>query len=212
MQPLPRIYPLVDVDLCRARGLEPLAVLAALLDGGATFIQLRDKSPSGAAQLALADAAVALTRAAGARLIVNDRPDIARLSGADGVHVGQEDLPVEEARAIVGPAAIVGVSTHDDAQIAAAARTSASYVAVGPVYGTATKDTGYTARGLDLVRHAASVAGKPIVAIGGITLERAPHVLAAGAASVAVISDLLAGGDPAARTRAFLDRLSARRV
>src|SRR5262245_47781230 len=150
MPPLPPVYPLVDVDLCRARGLEPLAVLAALLDGGATLIQLRDKSPSGGVQLALADAAVALMRAAGARLIVNDRPDIARLSGADGVHVGQEDLPVEAARAIVGAAALVGVSTHDEAQIAAAARTSASYVAVGPVYGTITKETGYTARGLDL--------------------------------------------------------------
>jgi thiamine-phosphate pyrophosphorylase len=219
MLSLPPLYPLVDVDLCRARGVEPLALLAALLEGGATFIQLRDKTPSSGAALALADAAVALTRAAGARLIVNDRPDIARLSGADGVHVGQDDLPVEETRAIVGPGAIVGVSTHDEGQIAAAAGTSATYVAVGPVYGTATKDTGYTARGLDLLRHAAlrlrpgpASAGKPVVAIGGITLERAPEVLAAGAASVAVISDLLTGGDPASRTRAFLDRLSARRV
>ena len=187
-------------------------MLAAFLDGGATFIQLRDKQPSSGARLALADAAVAQAHRAGAQLIVNDRADIARLSGADGVHVGQDDLPVEDARRIVGPEAIVGISTHDAAQIAAAVRTSATYIAVGPVYGTLSKDTGYSARGLDLVRQAAAAAGRPVVAIGGITLERAPEVVAAGAASVAVISDLLTGGDPAARTRSFLDRLSARRV
>ena len=212
MPPLPPLYPLVDVDLCRARKLDPLALLAALLEGGATFLQLRDKQPSSGARLTLADAAVALTRRAGARLIVNDRADLARLAGADGVHVGQEDLPVEDARRIAGAGAIVGVSTHDEAQIAAAARTSATYIAVGPIYGTSSKDTGYTARGLRLVRHAAASTGRPVVAIGGITLERAPDVIAAGAASVAVISDLLTGGDPAARVRAFLDGLSGRRV
>jgi thiamine-phosphate pyrophosphorylase len=212
MVPIPPLYPLVDVDLCRLRGLDPLAVLAAYLEGGATFIQLRDKDPSSGVRLARADAAVALTCRAGARLIVNDRADLARLAGADGVHVGQQDLSVEVARRIAGPRAIVGISTHDEAQIAAAVRTSASYLAVGPVYGTASKDTGYTARGLALVRHAAQTSAVPVVAIGGITLERAPAVIAAGAASVAVISDLLTGGDPAARTRAFLDCLSERRV
>jgi thiamine-phosphate pyrophosphorylase len=211
-EPIPPLYPLVDVDLCRARGLEPLALLRALLDGGATFIQLRDKDSSSAARLALAEAAVALTRPRRARLIVNDRADLARLAGADGVHVGQDDLPVDHARAIAGQGAIVGVSTHDEAQIEAAAATSADYLAVGPIYGTATKDTGYTARGLDLLRMAARRAGRPVVAIGGITLERAPEAIAAGAASVAVISDLLTGGDPAARVRAFLGALSERRV
>src|SRR5262249_7697636 len=161
-------------------------------------IQLRDKQPSSGARLALADAAVALARRAGARLIVNDRADLARLAGADGVHVGQDDLPVEEARRIVGRDAIVRVSTHDPAQAAAVAA-SAAYLAVGPIYGTATKDTGYSARGLDLLRRAlrlssgqaAGASAVPVVAIGGITLERAPEVIAAGAASVAVISDLL---------------------
>src|SRR3954451_2945047 len=116
-EPIPPLYPLVDVDLCRARGLEPLALLRALLDGGATFIQLRDKDSSSAARLALAEAAVALTRPRRARLIVNDRADLARLAGADGVHVGQDDLPVGHARAIAAQGAIVGVSTHDEAQI-----------------------------------------------------------------------------------------------
>ena len=122
------------------------------------------------------------------------------------MHVGQDDLPVDAVRAIVGADAIVGISTHDERQIEAAARSSATYIAVGPIYGTATKDTGYTARGLALVRHAAA-GSRPVVAIGGITLDRAPEVLAAGAASVAVISDLLRG-DPEAAVRRFRERLS----
>lgn len=144
---------------------------------------------------------------AGAQLVVNDRADIARLSGADGVHVGQDDVSVDEARQIVGPDAIVGLSTHTDAQIAAAARTTATYIAVGPIYGTATKQTGFTARGLALVRMAATT-GRPVVAIGGITLARVPEVLEAGATSVAVISDLLTDGDPERRVRLFLSRMA----
>ncbi len=111
-------------------------------------------------------------------------------------------------RAIVGPDAIVGVSTHDRDQIDEALGGEASYVAVGPVFLTSTKDTGYAPRGLDLVRYAAG-RGKPVVAIGGITLERAPDVVAAGASWLAVISDLLVGGDPEARVRAFVERLPA---
>ena len=212
---LPRLYPILDIDLCRERRLEPLAVLSAFLAGGARFLQLRDKTSSTAARLALAEAVVGRAHAAVARVIVNDRPDVARLSGADGVHVGQDDLPVDEVRRILGGEAIVGLSTHDAAQVAAAAGTSASYVAVGPIYGTATKETGYSARGLDLVRHAVRIlngaagkAGMPVVAIGGITLARAPEVLAAGAASVAIISDLLRG-DPEQAVRAFHERLAS---
>lgn len=204
---LPPLYPILDVDLCRERRLEPLAVLSAFLAGGARFIQLRDKTPSTGARLALADAVVARVHAAGALVVINDRADIARLSGADGVHVGQEDLTVEQARLVVGRGAIVGLSTHDEGQLDAAARTSATYIAVGPIYGTATKATGYSARGLDLVRRAAE-RGRPVVAIGGMTLERAPEVLAAGATAVAVISDLLRG-DPEKRVRLFVQRLGA---
>ena len=200
------LYAIVDVSLCGERRLEPLAVLDAFLEGGARLIQLRDKTPSSAARLALADAAVARTRAAGALLIVNDRADIAAMSGADGVHVGQEDLGVDDVRAMLGSDAIVGLSTHDAAQIDAAAQTSATYIAVGPIYGTATKDTGYSARGLDLVGYAA--ARRAVVAIVGITLERAPEVIAAGATSVAVISDLLRD-DPAEMVRRFRRRLGA---
>jgi thiamine-phosphate pyrophosphorylase len=141
-------------------------------------------------------------------VIVNDRADIARMADANGVHVGQEDLEVEAARAVVGEHAIVGLSTHTREQVDAALSTSASYVAVGPIFTTATKDTGYDARGLDLVAYAAG-RGKPIVAIGGITLERAPDVIAAGAAAVAVISDLLTD-DIERRVRAFVSALPAR--
>jgi thiamine-phosphate pyrophosphorylase len=206
---LPPLYPIVDVDLCRLRRLDPLAALDAFLDGGARFIQLRDKTTRTGPLVALADAVVACAHAAGARIIVNDRVDVAILSGADGVHVGQEDMSVEDVRAVAGPESIVGLSTHDEAQIDRAAATSASYIAVGPIYGTPTKDTGYSARGLDLIRYAVSRAGgRPVVAIGGITLDRAGAVLAAGAASVAVISDLITD-DPSARVREFLAAVAA---
>jgi thiamine-phosphate pyrophosphorylase len=208
---LPPLYPIVDVDICRLRGLDPLTLLDAYLAGGARFIQFRDKTTRTGPLVALAEAAAARAHAAGAALIVNDRADVATLSHADGVHVGQDDLSVNEVRLVLGDEAIVGLSTHDEAQIDRAFTTSASYIAVGPIYGTSTKDTGYTARGLDLVRYAVAHSrpdtrhdeARPIVAIGGITLERAPDVLAAGAASVAIISDLLTA-DPAARIRAFL--------
>ncbi len=140
--------------------------------------------------------------AAGARVIVNDRADIAALSRAAGVHVGQDDLAVEDARAIVGPDALVGVSTHDAAQVREALATSATYVAVGPIFRTGTKETGYEPRGLELIREA-SGRGKPVVAIGGITIETAPQVISAGASAVAVISDLLVV-DPEDRVRHYL--------
>lgn len=148
---------------------------------------------------------------------MNDRADVARLSGSAGVHVGQDDLSPAAARAIVGPRAIVGFSTHTEAQVDAAVAQPVDYMAIGPVFGTATKETGYTAVGLDRVRYAAAAAresssaairpARGVVAIGGITLETAPAVLAAGATAVAVIADLLATGDPEARVRAYIQRL-----
>src|SRR5579859_1529213 len=108
---LPPLYPIVDVDVCRLRALDPLAVLDAYLAGGARFIQLRDKTTRTGPLVSLADAAVSRAHAAGASLIVNDRADVARLSGADGVHVGQDDLSVDDVRLVLGGAAIVGLST-----------------------------------------------------------------------------------------------------
>ena len=179
----------------------------ACLRGGARLLQVRWKEGSTSGFLELTDRTVRVARPHGARVIVNDRADIARMADADGVHVGQEDLDVDAVRAIVGRRAIVGVSTHTRDQIDVALTTSASYVAVGPIFTTATKDTGYDARGLDLVAYAAG-RGKPIVAIGGITLERAGRVVAAGASAVAVISDLLTG-DVEQRVRAFVSALPA---
>jgi thiamine-phosphate pyrophosphorylase len=201
----PFLYPIVDTAVCAARALDPIALARAYLSAGARVLQLRDKDASSAHVLALVDELVRHARDCGAALIVNDRADIALLSGAAGVHVGQDDLRVADVRRVLGEQAIVGLSTHDDAQVDDAMGTTATYIAVGPVFGTATKDTGYTARGLDLVRHAAG-RGKPVVAIGGITLQNARSVLDAGATGLAVITDLL-NGDPAARTRAFIAAL-----
>jgi thiamine-phosphate pyrophosphorylase len=203
------IYPIIDTVLCRDRAIDPVALAEACVRGGARLLQLRARKDESSADLtALAERIVGVAHAAGARVIVNDRADIARLAHADGVHVGQTDLPVAAARAIVGDDAIVGISTHDRDQIDAALSGAASYVAVGPVFLTATKDTGYSPRGLDLVRYAAG-RGKPIVAIGGITLERAAEVVAAGASALAVISDILVHDDPETRVRAFVERLPA---
>ena len=166
---------------------------------------------SSARLLAEASAIATIARDAGATLIVNDRADIARLAAADGVHIGQDDLAAPAVRRIVGGHAIVGLSTHTVEQLERALLEPVSYVAIGPVFGTSTKDTGYAAVGLSLVRDAvarAEPAGLPLVAIGGITLERAASVIDAGAASVAVISDLLQTGNPAHRVRDFLRALA----
>jgi thiamine-phosphate pyrophosphorylase len=133
------------------------------------------------------------------------------LSRADGVHVGQEDLSPAAVRGLVGDQAIVGLSTHTSEQVDAAVREPVSYVAIGPVFATDTKSTGYRTLGVEPVRRAAHRAREreiPLVAIGGVTLETAADLIRAGAATVAVISDLMAGGDPAARVHAYLERLT----
>lgn len=213
---IPRLYAIVDVDVCAARRLDPASVAAAFAAGGARLLQLRDKRPSSAARLTLtlgvrsviAPARGQSTADDRVRLIVNDRADIARLGGADGVHVGQDDLPVDAVRTLLGAEALIGLSTHAPDQIDAALQTSADYIAVGPIFATQTKDTGYSPRGLDLVRRAADVGAgrRPVVAIGGITLDRAAEVIRAGADAVAVITDLVSG-DPEQQTRRFLDAL-----
>lgn len=203
-----RLYAILDTDLLEARGLAPLDVCDVWLTGGIRLIQLRAKGMASGAMLTLAEALLVRARAAGARLIINDRADIAAMCGADGVHVGQDDLAPAEVRGMLGSEVIVGLSTHSDAQVAHAVLQAVSYVAFGPVFGTPTKDTGYDALGLEAVARAATAAraaGIPLVAIGGITRERAPDVWAAGADAVAVISDLVGTSLPetAARVRAW---------
>jgi thiamine-phosphate pyrophosphorylase len=198
--------------VARRAGWTVSALAEAYLTGGARFIQIRCKEAPSGAFLATCQEVVALARAAGATVVVNDRADIARLSAADGVHLGQEDLDPISARRILGDSAIIGFSTHSVEQVRLACTLPVDYIAVGPVFGTSTKDTGYREVGVRLVSDAAAVLherrdGRPIVAIGGITLESARDVMRAGAASVAVISDLLATGDPEARVREYLQAL-----
>lgn len=208
--PFPRLHAILDVGVASAAGWDPLDLARAFLDGGAALVQVRAKQLPPGRFLQLCDRVVGAATAAGAVVVVNDRVDLARMSGAAGAHVGQDDLAPAAARQLLGPDAIVGYSTHTLAQIEAAVAEPVSYIAVGPVFGTRTKATGYDAVGLELVAAAAQRArGLPVVAIGGITLDTAPAVLAAGASAVAVISDLLAGGDPARRVAAYLRALGS---
>jgi len=206
---LPRLYPIVDAEVCAAAGRPVGDIARAFLAAGAQWLQLRCKGMASGAFLELAQTVVAECRQAGATLIINDRADIAALSDAQGLHVVHTDLEPADAREVIGDAAILGLSTHTKGQWDAAVREPISYIAIGPVFGTGTKATGYEPIGLALVRDASTAAaahGLPTVAIGGITLENAPSVIEAGAASVAVISGLVSG-DPEARCRAFLRRL-----
>jgi thiamine-phosphate pyrophosphorylase len=166
------------VEAAARAGWAPADLARAFLDGGARLIQVRAKRLASAPFLALCDEVVRLAAPYGGAVIVNDRADLARLSGAAGVHVGQDDLPPASVRAVMGEEAIVGYSTHEVHQVEAAAQQPVSYVAIGPVFGTRTKDTGYEAVGLEMVRTASRLAqGRPVVAIGGITLDTAPSVI-----------------------------------
>ena len=206
---LPPLTAIVDRDVSAAHGWNVPDAARAFLAGGARVIQVRGKSVPSGVLLDWCDEIVAAAAAVEGIVIVNDRPDVARLAGAAGVHVGQDDLRPPAARAVVGPSAIVGLSTHTRAQILAGRGEPITYLAVGPIFGSRTKDTGYDAVGLELVQFAAGAIGDvPIVGIGGITLDRAADVIAAGAASVAVIGDLFATRDPERRTRQYIDRLA----
>jgi thiamine-phosphate pyrophosphorylase len=209
---LPILNAIVDAEAAERGGWTSIDLARAFLAGGARFLQLRAKHLTGAAFLDTAKAIVELARAFDAMVIVNDRADIARLSGADGVHIGQEDLSPRAVRQVVGADAVVGLSTHTVEQLEQALDEPVSYIAIGPVFGTMTKHTRYDAIGLERVAAAArrtTARSLPLVAIGGITLERAASVVAAGATSVAVIGDLLVTADPEGRTRNFLRVLNS---
>jgi thiamine-phosphate pyrophosphorylase len=202
---------IVDADAARGAGWSMTDLASAFLSGGATLLQVRAKQAASGWFLETAAAIVAFAHRANAVVIVNDRADIARLSGADGVHVGQEDLSPAAVRRVAGDDLIVGLSTHTPGQLDAALVQPISYVAIGPVFHTRTKPTALSDLGLEPVRRAAARARErqlPLVAIGGVTLETAADLIRAGATTVAVISDLLADGDPAGRVRAYLARLT----
>ena len=206
---LPALYAIVDQHATECCGWTVPALARAFLAGGARLIQLRAPSAGSGQLLAWCDELVAAARPLGARVIVNDRADIARLAGAGGVHVGQTDLAPSDVRRQLPAGAAVGISTHSPGEVDRSVQEPVSYVAVGPVYSTATKCTGRDPVGLELVRYAARAQARPVVAIGGITLERATEVLAAGASAVAVVADLLRGNDPVRRARAYAELLAA---
>jgi thiamine-phosphate pyrophosphorylase len=197
----PALYAILDPDVSPT----PLPQLAeTLAASGVQLMQLRDKRSSPARIHAQARELAVLLAPLGVRFILNDRPDIASICGAEGVHVGQEDLPVEDARKICRAPKWVGVSTHNLQQLRDADRTSADYIAVGPIFPTGTKENPDPVVGIEFLRAARQMTMKPLVAIGGITLESAADVFRAGADSVAIIRDLLAAPAPAERVGEYL--------
>ena len=197
----PPLYAIVDPEQTKGRATE--TVLRELLKGGVTLLQLRVKTASASNFLQLAHITRKLTHSYGCKLIVNDRVDVALACEADGVHLGQEDLPLHAARKLMGEK-IIGISSHDVEQARDAEARGADYIGFGPMFGTATKATGYSARGLEMLREVRKAVVIPIVAIGGITEANVAEVWQAGADTAAVISDILGARDIAAKVRRIL--------
>lgn len=186
---LTQIYPITDT---RITNLTHTAQVEKLIEGGAKFIQLREKYDSPKNFYEQAKEALKIARKSNVKIIINDRVDIALALGADGVHLGQDDLSPEYARKILGEKAIIGFSTHNIKQAADAVKFPINYLAIGPVFSTKTKENPDEVIGIEGVKNVREIVKKfPLVAIGGITLENFQEVLTAGANSVAVISDLL---------------------
>jgi thiamine-phosphate pyrophosphorylase len=198
---LPPLYAILDPE--QTKGRSPESVLRELLEGSVTILQLRVKTIAPREFFELAQRVRSETRAHGCRLIVNDRVDIALACDADGVHLGQEDLPLASGRKLMG-SKIVGISTHDLQQAQEAERNGADYIGFGPMFSTTTKATGYGARGVEMLRQIRAAVKLPIVAIGGINEQNVREVWQAGADSVAIISDILAADDVAAKVSRIL--------
>ena len=203
---LPPLYVILDAALLPS---DPIELTTRLLDAGARHFQYRNKTSSSRELLHASQALCLTVLQHGGSFIVNDRADIARLAGASGVHLGQEDLSVSGAREIAGKHSLIGLSTHNLRQVEAAAESDADYVAIGPIFATGSKDNPDPLVGIDFVRQVRKLTHKPIVAIGGITAERAREVIDAGADSVAVIRDILAAKNPVGRVRQYLEILPA---
>ena len=197
-----RLYAIVDPAQTGGRPLAP--VIDAVLAGGASVLQLRVKDRPADEFLDLALTARDKTARAGCLLIVNDRVDIALAAGADGVHLGQDDLPLEAARPLAGRR-LIGISTHSAEQAEAAERGGADYIGFGPMFPTRTKETGYASRGLERLASVRRRVAIPIVAIGGITAENVARTWDSGADAAAMISYLTRGDDITARVRNVLD-------
>lgn len=203
---LPRLYVILDSARLPC---EELTCALVLAESSVRLVQYRNKTASARELLRASRELAEFFRGRGVWLVVNDRPDVALLAGAAGVHVGQEDLSVADARRLVGPETWVGVSTHDEEQFRCALATSADYIAVGPVFPTETKENPSPVVGVEFIRQARALTDRPIVAIGGIALERASEVLAAGADSLAVVSDIWRAPDPRQRIRQYQELIAA---
>ena len=195
---LPRVYPILDTESLEARAISLETAAAALLEGGAGILQIRHKGHWSRAVFDSAKLVARLCREAGASLVVNDRADFALLLEA-GLHIGQDDLPPRDARRLMGAAAAIGFSSHDSRQLCAAGGEPVDYVALGPIFATASKRNPDPVVGVAELRRLRPLIRKPLVAIGGIALENAAEVLRAGADSLAVIAGLLPA-DPTARS------------
>jgi thiamine-phosphate pyrophosphorylase len=187
---LPRLYPILDTESLAGRGLALPIAADAFLDGGAGILQIRHKGHWSRDIFDAAREVARLCREAGAELVINDRADFAMLLEA-GLHVGQDDLPPRACRQLLGSEAVIGLSSHNSRQLAAAGGEPVDYVALGPVFATGSKGQPDPVVGIGEVRRLRGLIGKPLVAIGGITLENALEVLRVGADSVAVIAGLL---------------------
>jgi thiamine-phosphate pyrophosphorylase len=198
----PTLYAILDATPTQPSE-SVLSLANKLATAGVQLIQLRAKHIPPRQFQDIANALITNVPA-NVKIIINDRPDIANIAKAAGVHLGQEDLLVTEARKICPTPQWVGISTHNLEQLRAANQTSADYIAVGPIFPTTTKENPDPVVGLDLIRAARKLTRKPLVAIGGITITSAKEVFAAGADSVAIISDLQNAPDPAQRAREYL--------
>jgi thiamine-phosphate pyrophosphorylase len=203
---LPRLYVILDAALITS---SERNCAQSLAEAGVRLLQYRNKAAPARQLLESSREIASVLAPCGVTFFVNDRPDVAFLSGANGVHVGQEDLDVEQARSVVGKEKLVGVSTHNLEQFERAAAGSADYIAVGPVYSTSSKANPDPVIGVDFIRKVRGLTQKPIVAIGGITLERAAEVIEAGADSAAVISGILSAPDLTERAKQYIKTLEA---
>jgi thiamine-phosphate pyrophosphorylase len=203
---LPTLYVILDAALLPS---DPIELTKSLLRAGARQFQYRNKTSSSRELLHASQALCLTVRQQGGTFVVNDRADIARIAGATGVHLGQNDLSVTAAREVLGSDCMIGLSTHNLHQFEAAVESGADYIAVGPIFATGSKTNPDPVVGVDFVRQARKLTRKPIVAVGGITTESAQEVLDAGADSIAVIRDILSAKNPAARVRQYLKILPA---
>jgi len=204
MKQLPRLYAIADASFG-----DPVKLAEALFEGGARLVQVRNKNASARDALKQVERILALAPP-DALVLVNDRVDIALISGAAGVHLGQTDVPPKAAREILGPNRIIGISTHNLQQAMDADGQPVDYVALGPIFATTTKSNPDPVVGVELLRAASQILHRPLVAIGGITMRNIGDVLDAGAGSLAVIRDLLDTENVAARTRQWLEILKTR--